>query len=279
MIGNVTSGLNWFQLWGAGYLVCLLLLFWFYKKWIADGRYEMKRIQVFYFTLSLILFYLAVGSPVAVIAAEELFSAHVLELMVVLFISVPLFILGLPKEFLRSFFWSYRMRVMLKFSTHPWVTATIFNVALSVYLVPSVFNWLQQHTLLLGMSQAALLAASFFMWWTIISPLPEMNPLSEPVRVLYVFVASVLLMPIGIFLLIASTPFYTVYAESVQQLLPQLNAVQDQQLAGGLLKVVQLSSYGLALFLLIVKWAKKEEEPDDDYPYYPGQAINGPVKK
>lgn len=278
MIGNVVSDANWFQLWGAGYLVCLGLLSFLYARLVSSDKYVFKRMQRFYFYSALILFYLFVGSPFAVIAAEELFSAHVVELTVMLFVVPPLFILGLPKEFLRSFFWSYRTRFVLKLFTHPWVTALLFSLLLSAYLAPDIFNFLQKHTLLLGSAQLIMLGAAFLMWWTIISPLPEMNRLSESVRVMYVFVASLLLLPIGIFLLVAESPFYEVYRPG-QQLLPNLTALQDQQLAGGVLKGIQLTSYGIALFLLISRWAKKEEEPDDDFPFYPGQAINAPMKK
>ncbi|MFK2824165.1 cytochrome c oxidase assembly protein [Bacillus sp. B190/17] len=278
MIGNITSDANWFQLWGIGYFIFLLLLSVLYAKAASSGKYTFKTMQRMSFYFGLFLFYLFVGSPFAVIAAEDLFSAHVVELMVMLFVVPPLCVLGLPREFLRSFFWSYRMRFALKLFTHPWVTALLFNLLLSVYLVPSIFNYVQKHTFLLGLLQFLLLGAAFLMWWTIISPLPEINRLSESIRVMYVFVASILLMPIGIFLLVADSPFYEMYMKG-QQLMPNLTALQDQQLAGGMLKAIQLGSYGIALFLLISKWAKKEEEPDDHVPCYPGQAMNYPIKK
>ena len=278
MVGNVVSHANWFQLWGVGYFIFLGLLSFLYVKLSSSGKYTLRRRQRLYFYSALILFYFFVGSPFAVIAAEELFSAHVVELMVMLFVVPPLFVLGLPKEFLRSFFWSYRMRFALRLFTHPWVTALLFNLLLSAYLAPDIFNFLQKNTFLLGFTQFIMLGAAFLMWWTIISPLPEINRLSESIRVMYVFVASLLLLPIGIFLLVADSPFYDVYTQG-QQLLPNLTALQDQQLAGGMLKGIQLASYGVALFLLISKWAKKEEEPDDDFPFYPGQAMNYPIKK
>ncbi|MEK4029019.1 MULTISPECIES: cytochrome c oxidase assembly protein [Bacillaceae] len=278
MIGKVVSDANWFQLWGVGYLVVLGLLSFLYARLASSSKYTFKRMQRFYFYSALILFYLFVGSPFAAIAAEDLFSAHVVEIMVMLFVVPPLFVLGLPKEWLRSFFWSYRMRFALKVFTHPWVTALLFNLLLSAYLAPAIFNFLQKHAILLGITQVVMLGAAFLMWWTIISPLPEINRLSESIRVMYVFVASLLLLPIGIFLLVADSPFYTVYTQG-QQLLPNLTALQDQQLAGGMLKGIQLASYGIALFLLISKWAKREEEPDDDFPFHPGQALNHPIKK
>lgn len=278
MVGNVVSDAGWFQLWGIGYLTFFIFLALLYRRLASSGKYLFSRLQRFYFYSGLVLFYLFVGSPFAVIAAGDLFSAHVVELMVMLFVVPPLCILGLPREFLRSFFWSYRMRFVLKLCTHPWVTALSFNLLLSAYLVPGVFNFLQKHTFLLALIQLLLLGAAFLMWWTIISPLPEINRLAESVRVMYVFVASLLLLPIGIFLLVADTPFYDVYTQG-QRLLPHLTALQDQQLAGGMLKGIQLASYGVALFLLISKWAKREEEPDDGFPFYPGQAMNGPMKK
>lgn len=92
-------------------------------------------------------------------------------------------------------------------------------------------------------------------------PLPEISKFSYFTRVAYIFLNSVLLMPIGIFLLIGITEaHYPLYAEAAGQLLPSLTAVYDQQLAGGILKAIQLTSYGIALFYLIGNWSRKEDE-------------------
>lgn len=92
-------------------------------------------------------------------------------------------------------------------------------------------------------------------------PLPEISKFSYFTRVAYIFLNSVLLMPIGIFLLVGiGEAHYPLYAGVAGQLFPSLNAVYDQQLGGGILKAIQLTSYGVALFHLIGNWSRKEDE-------------------
>lgn len=43
------------------------------------------------------------------------------------------------------------------------------------------------------------------------------------------------------------------------ELIPILTAVYDQQLAGGLLKLIQIISYAYALLIIFFKWGKQEE--------------------
>lgn len=141
------------------------------------------------------------------------------------------------------------------------MAALLFNGALTVYFAPPLFNVIQQSVILSIISQIFLIFTGFLMWWTIIMPLPEISKFSYFTRVAYIFLNSVLLMPIGIFLLIGITEaHYTLYTAVAGELFPSLSAVYDQQLGGGILKVIQLTSYGIALFCLIGNWSKKEDE-------------------
>ncbi|WP_338749586.1 cytochrome c oxidase assembly protein [Bacillus sp. FJAT-52991] len=276
MSDNLISHYGWFKFWGVGIFVMLVLLSLLYMKLIS--KYKVTTKQKFFFFTAVVLVYLFKGSPIAVVSADQLFSAHVLQLMVILFIVPPLCVMSLPVDFLRSYFWSYQKRRVMKWLTHPFPSALLFNMSLSVYFAPPVFNVISDHSLLTFVGQGILLLFAFIMWWTIITPLPEMTKLSEPVRVLYIFLASLLLLPVGIFLLASGNPHYTLYQEG-QQILPSLSALGDQQLGGGFLKGIQLTTYGIALFVIMSKWAKKEEEPDDDYPYYARETFNMPYKK
>ncbi|OZI11711.1 hypothetical protein CEW92_10455 [Bacillaceae bacterium SAS-127] len=274
--GNLISHYGSFKFWGVGVFVMLVLLSLLYMK--LTSKYKVTSKQKLFFFTAVVLFYLFKGSPIALVSGDQLFSAHVLQLMVVLFIVPPLSIMSLPVDFLRSYFWSYQKRRVMKWLTHPFPSALLFNISLSVYFAPPVFNVAISHSLLLLSFQTLLLLFAFIMWWTIITPLPEMTKLSEQVRVLYIFLASLLLLPIGIFLLATGHPHYTLY-QAGQQVLPSLSALGDQQLGGGFLKGIQLTTYGIALFIIMSRWAKKEEEPDDDYPYYARESLGVPYKK
>lgn len=233
------------------------------KHIVNSKRYRVTHKQVRYFFSAALIFYLIKGSPLKVIADDYLFSAHIVELMMLLFAVLPLLILSMPTEWIRKYFWHHRMKIAIKLFGHPWVTAIIFNGALSAYFIPQVFNTIQQSFLLSFFSHTLLFITGFLMWWTVIIPLPEVSKFSYFARVAYVFLNSVLLMPIGIFLLIAiGQVHYPVYEAVATEIFPSMTAVYDQQLGGGFLKAIQLTSYGIALFYLIFNWSKKEDEKE-----------------
>lgn len=259
-MSGIFSTYTWYELWGPIWIALLLLLSYVYvRKIVKSHLYEATSQQVKYFFYAIFTVYIVKGSPFTVLANDYFFSAHVFQISMLLFVATPLFILSLPTDFLRRYFWDYRMRNAIKLFAHPWVTAIFFNGLLTIYFVPSVFNAVQASMLLTSIAQTVLILHAFLMWWTIITPLPEVSKLSDFTRVAYVFCTALLLMPIGIFLIIIEKAHYPAYA-SVVELVPMMTAVYDQQLAGGTLKAIQLTSYGIALFKIMMLWAKKEEE-------------------
>lgn len=256
------SNYTWYELWGPLWVVSLLVLSYFYvRKIVASHFYEVTSQQVKYFFTAVVLLYAVKGSPFTIIANEFMFSAHMLQLSIMFFVVTPLFILSLPTDFIRRYFWDYRMRNAIKLFAHPWMTAIFFNGLLTIYFVPGVFNTIQASGVLTFIAQTILLLHAFLMWWTIITPLPEVSKLTDFTRAAYVFCTAMLLMPIGIFLIIIEKAHYPAYA-TVVEMLPMMTAVYDQQLAGGTLKAIQLTSYGIALFKIMMAWAKKEEDKE-----------------
>nr|WP_249316878.1 cytochrome c oxidase assembly protein [Bacillus sp. FJAT-50079] len=237
----------------------------YYKKIIVSNYYKVSEEQVKYFFVAACLFYIVKGSPLTVIADQYLFSAHIFELAIVFFAILPLLILSMPTELLRKYFWDYRLRNIIKIFAHPWIAAIIFNGALTIYLVPTFFNQIQQSVILSFISQVVLVLTAIIMWWTIIVPVPGVTRFSYFARVAFVFLNAILLLPIGFFLLLTmNQAYYPVYEAAAYQIFPSLSAIYDQQLGGGILKSIQLLSYGTALFYLISRWAKEEEEREDE---------------
>lgn len=261
MIGKLFSDYVWYELWSPGYLIAIAFIAYLYLKKIVIPSEDINRNQIRYFFIAIALLFLIKGTPFAVLAASS-FSAHIFGLMMMLFIIPPLLILGIPVASLRSFFWSYRKRHTMRLFTHPWVTAILFNAGLSVYLVPMIFNTVNKSSFFSLMTELLLFIIGCLMWWTIISPLPEISKLSEFARVAYVFLTSLLLMPVGIYLLISSESQYIFQSNPYWN--NALTPLVDQQLGGGFLKGIQLTAYGIALFLLMLQWSRKDEEAKEE---------------
>ena len=259
---DVFSSFTWYELWSPiTFAVIALSSVIYAKKIIHSSNYNVTKKQMAYFYTAAVSLYIVKGSPLKIASEHFSFSAHVIEVMTVLFIVLPLFILSMPPQWARQYFWNHKLKFTIKLLGHPWMAALLFNGALTAYFAPQIFNYIQQSPVFSIISQAFLLITGFLMWWTIIMPLPEISKFSYFTRVAYIFLNAVLLMPIGIFLLVGiSEAHYPLYAAVAGELIPSLSAVYDQQLGGGILKAIQLTSYGIALFYLIGNWSKKEDE-------------------
>ncbi|TMN22911.1 cytochrome c oxidase assembly protein [Lentibacillus cibarius] len=269
-LSNLLANYAWYELVGLVTLVvAVLLCYWYINTIIKAPHYNVTNKQKTYFFIAVGLFYLVKGTPFDVIADDYLISALVLQLSVMSFVAVPLFILSLPVEYLSVFFWRYkRAKIARMIFAHPWPLAVVFNGLVTLFLIPSIFDIIHANAWLQFLYEVLLVTFAFLTWWIIIQPSRDIADHSYFMRVAYVFFTALFLMPIGIFLLVVQDPLYTAYMDVAGELLPALSAVYDQQLAGALLKVLQLSSYSFALFYLLKMWGlnewENEGEVDDD---------------
>ena len=226
---------------------------------IHSYKYEVTKSQIQYFMFGWILLYIVKGTPYAIISNDYLFSAHVFQLSAIFFIVTPLLVLSLPSVFMHHYFWNYKMKFLITVFGHPWLTAIAFNGLFTAYLSPPIFNMLKENIVFMALAQIILMINALLMWWVIISPVPLVSNIAYLTRIAYIFFTSLLLMPIGIFLLVIQDAHYPFYEAVSGELIPMMTAVYDQQLAGGLLKITQLASYAYALLFIVMAWGRMEQ--------------------
>lgn len=245
-------------------VIAILITYLYYKKIVHFPAYHVTSTQKKYFFTAIIAFLLVSSTPFDVIGNDYLFSAYVLQLAVQFFVVIPLLILSIPKDYYRRNIWDYRIKFVLNIAGHPWLTLFLFSGLLSIFLLPSVHSFFQDHIVLMILARIILFIDGVFMWWIIINPLPEMTQLSHILRAAYIFFASVLLIPIGFFYIVIQKAQLPMYAAVAGEILPGFTAIYDQQLAGASLKLFQLGSYAIALLFILIKWRKQEEDNGDD---------------
>lgn len=242
------------------WLALLLVVSYFYiKKIVRSTFYKVTRNQKTYFYTATFLLFIIKATPLDVIGTYYLFSAHIFQLSLIYFVIIPLFLLSLPVSLLRQLVWNHRTKFILNMLSHPWLSLITFNGLLTIYLIPSVFNFFHGTMILEDIFLFFLLVNAIFMWWIIIHPLPELRGLSYFMRAAYIFFASLALIPIGFFFVIVQHAHFPFYVATEGELVSVLTSIYDQQLAGGILKITQMTSYAFALLMIVLKWGKQEE--------------------
>ena len=214
--------------------------------------------QVRSFVLGVLFFWLAADWPIGTLAAGYLASVHTGQYIVFTMIVAPLLIHGLPPWSLRALIrrrWSYRLARLL---SRPLVAFLIFNVVLVATHLPPVVDGLKTTQMGSFAIDMMWLGSGVLFWWQVLGPLPEMDPLPYPGRIVFLLLNVFVPTVPAAFLTFADYPIYALY-----ELAPRvagISATQDQQLAGLTMKIVG----GFIIFgtasVLFFKWYVVEEE-------------------
>jgi putative membrane protein len=218
---------------------------------------RVKRSQVLLFAGGLLALLAAGGSPLHDLGENYWLSAHMFQHLLFTLVAAPLLVAGVP-----AWLWQYllcgeRVLPIMRILTRPLVAFGIFNgLLLITHLSPPVDLALRVGAFHFAV-HAALVLAAMLMWWPVLSPLEELPPLSAPMKMAYLFLQSLLPSVMASFITFADRPVYPFYREAPRLL--EMSAITDQQVAGGLMKV--LGSLILWSFITAVffRWYSQEE--------------------
>jgi putative membrane protein len=210
------------------------------------------------FSLGLVVFYMATGSPLDYYG-HLLFSAHMFQQSLLYYVMPPLLILGTPisvLEVLAKNNWFKRIILV-----RPMVAVFLFNLLFSMYHLPIVFDTVMTYSSLMFLSHLILMITAMQMWWPIISPLPQLDRLSDLRKIAYIICGAVLLTPACALIIFAPSRIYETYL-GAPQFFWFLTAMDDQQLGGVVMKLIQELSFGTALSYIFFQWFRKERHDD-----------------
>src|SRR6266516_2841627 len=215
-------------------LLCVTLLgAYFYAINVLRPRLSdagrVKHSQVALYLCGVLAIFIATGTPIHDLSEQYLLSVHMVQHV-------------LPVT-----------RVVL----HPLVTFGVFNFLIVVTHLPLVVDYALREHWFHFFVHAALVGAALMMWWPVVGGIEGAPRLTYPYQMAYLFVQSLLPAVIASFITFSQSPVYEFYAQAPR--IWWISAVEDQQLAGGIMKItgtlILWSFIGVAFF----KWYAKEE--------------------
>ena len=227
------------------------------------------------FAAGLLALFLALVSPLDLLADHYLFSAHMVQHLLLTLVAPPLLLLGAPTWLLRPLL---RWRVLAwaeRSLGHPLVALGLFTVALAAWHVPRLYEWALATQLAHVAMHLSLLATATLFWWPVVHADVATHGLSYPGRMAYLFAACVPSTALGAVLTFAAAPFYPTYSAAADPLGLGLFALTrgawgltplaDQQLGGLLMWVPGGLVYLLGIGITLMRWLAAA--PDDEEPH------------
>lgn len=210
------------------------------------------------FTSGILVIFVSLLSPLHILSDNYLFSAHMLQHILLTLVTPPLLILGTPSWLLRRLLRPVLVHRFARLVTHPIVAFVSFNVIFSVWHVPALYNLsVTSHPVHIG-EHILFVASATLMWWPLTSTMPELPRLSYPLQMIYLFLLSVAQIIVFAPITFAVDPLYEWYAQAPE--IWSIKPVVDQQIGGIIMKVGGGVLFMTLLITVFFRWFNKEEE-------------------
>ena len=241
----------------------ILFVCWLYSILVGPLRDRIKRIapfpktEVCYFALGMVSFYLAVGSPLDALGEGFLFSAHMFQHNILMYLSPLFFVLGVPGWLVdRAARKSVLFRKVFRFLVHPVVSGTAFTLSFSIWHFPYLFELALRSKFFHSLEHLTMFISSILMWWNIASRSKIFPPLQWGVQILYFFALMVAQTPVFGILTFAKNVLYPTYADAAR-IFPSLDPTGDQMLGGFIMKFTNMVASLAVIGAAFYKWANR----------------------
>ena len=210
------------------------------------------------FYVSLLLLFLTLNGPLHDLSDYYLFSAHMVQHLIMTLLVPPLMICGTPGWMLRPLLRQTGVFRVAHACTGIIACYAIFNVVLSFWHLPPMYNLALRYHQLHIVQHLMFLIAAVLMWWPLTSPLPELPRASYPAQMLYCFLMAIPMSVIAIYIVMADSTLYPAYAAAprVWGITPMI----DQQ-GGGLIMWIPSGIFFYSVMTVVFfKWVARGED-------------------
>lgn len=226
--------------------------------WLARGR-NLPPVRFLYFALGVICLWVALETPIDTISDHYLDSVHMVQHVLIGVIAPPLLLLGLNEPMAAWLLKIPGMRLL----TAP-VPAQLCAAAVMVgWHVPAFYDATLHSETLHVFEHLTFIAGGVLFWWPVISATSRQSPrpLSTGSRLLYLFVGTLPQDGVALALQFSRTPFYDFYTQA-PRLIPGLDPVTDQTIAGVVLQLFGKSSFLVGGLVIFFRWFAQEMGAD-----------------
>jgi cytochrome c oxidase assembly factor CtaG len=246
--------------------------------WVV--RFRMDRKTAF-FGSGVLLMLLDLIGPLDFLGDDYLFSAHMLE-HIILYLGVPpLLLLGVPADEVRSLLSVDYFAKAERFLRNPVAAWLIAVLTLWVWHIPALYNAALDSEGIHAIQHLCMLVSGTIFWWPVFTPLKE-DRITPIGGFIYIFLAMCANMILGILLTFSPLGFYPVYMRpsdgdpilifirSVWKIYPQ----PDLNLGGLFMWIIGGLIYFAAMLGVISRLFRDEEDKEDEVSEEPGGRLN-----
>jgi putative membrane protein len=219
---------------------------------VSTGVAVVTRRQVAWFASGLAVLWLASDWPLHDLAENYLYSAHMVEHLLISLVAPPMLLLGMPDWLTRMLLRPRTLSGTVRVLCRPMVAAVLFNAVIAVSHAPGYVNFTLYHHFWHFWAHLLLFVVSMLMWFPVVNQLPEYPTMNPPLKMVYLFLQSVIPNVPVAFLTLSTGVVYSFYGHVPRPF--SISVLTDQQLAGAIMKVGGTTVLWSIILVVFFKW-------------------------
>lgn len=224
----------------------------------AGGR-GAGPLQALAFAGGMVALLVALVSPIDGLGEDYLFSAHMIQHVLLGDIAPLLILLGLSRVILRPATRRLmRVEKALGRLASPAVGIALWLAIMYVWHIPALYDAAAANALVHLIEHVSFFAAGLALWWPLIQPVPMRRRLTGLQPIGYIAAAKAGLAALGLYLAWSATAFYPYYEQTPR--IWGLSPVEDQNIGGALMMAEQSFTLVVVMVTLFVRALTKSEE-------------------
>jgi putative membrane protein len=228
--------------------------------YVYVGGLAAPRRRVASFAGALLVLGVALNGPLHNLSDGYLFSAHMVQHLVLTLVFPPLLLYGTPAWVVRPLLRPRWVRRLARWVTRPLAAGVLFSVPITLWHFPQFYEAALEHHPLHIVQHLVFLATGVVMWWPVLSPSPELPRASYLTQLLYLFALGLPMSVAGALITLSGEVLYPFYAAA-----PRVWGVAplaDQQLGGLVMWVGGTIYLWVAATVVWFRWSAREETGD-----------------
>ena len=253
-VGWTAWSIHWTTVVGIGALATLYL--WRASSAPAEGT--PSGLQKLTFFSGLFVMFVSLNGPLHDLSDFYLFSAHMVQHLLLTLLIPPLLIGGTPGWMLRPLIKPRAVKALAEFVTRPVMCYVIFNLVIIGWHLPVFYNAAMANHNIHIAEHLMFMAAAVLLWWPFMSPMPELPRLAYPGQMLYCFLSTVPMSIVAVYITMADHVLYPAYASAPR--IWQLTPMMDQQTGGLIMWIPGSMVFYVLMTIVFFKWAARGED-------------------
>jgi putative membrane protein len=210
------------------------------------------------FSAGLLVLFASLNGPIHDLSDYYLFSAHMVQHLLLTMLVTPLLLAGTPGWMLAPALRRAGVAAIARRLTTPIACFLIFNTVLVAWHLPPLYNAAMADHRVHILQHLCFLVGSTLMWWPLMSPLAELPRMSYPKQMLYTFLLTIPMAMVSIAITYANQVLYPAYAAAPR--LTALSPLEDQRLGGLIMWIPGGMIFLAVLSIVFFRWAAAEND-------------------